>query len=109
MSGPGDDVVMTIDTDGPGGLPGALRTAAACGPVVPISASLALRIAREVEAGAGLAEALRSRAEVDAMAMATLEEARRTLSLRILRLFLCAAGVSLMCGLALGWLLWGAA
>lgn len=38
-------------TDGPEGVAGALRSAAASAPVVPLSALLALQIARRLEAG----------------------------------------------------------
>lgn len=49
-----DTLSMTFDTDGPGGVPGALRSAAAVYPTVTIPARMALRIARDLE---GLAAA----------------------------------------------------
>lgn len=45
---------MTFDTTGPGGVPGALRSAAAVYPVVTITARVALKVARDLD---GLAAA----------------------------------------------------
>lgn len=106
MRGPGEDVVMTIDPNGPGGLPGALRTAAACGAVVPISAALALRIAREVEDAALRIDALKAmtmdrfRDEIRAEATAR--------AVILVRLFnWSTTGAGLLAGLVIGFALWG--
>jgi hypothetical protein len=99
-------VALTIDTNGPGGIPGALRSAAATGPDFPMPAALALRIARRLEDQAAQVEAAKAITlerfsdEIKAQATARAE--------RLVRLFnWSTSGAGFLLGLCAGFVLWG--
>jgi hypothetical protein len=91
-------VLLTFDLEGPGGVPGALRTAAATFPEVWVRNDLALRIARDLEAVQAVRDDLAQERAVRAM----LQESVLRIASEVERRALWSLVLGLACGLCLG-------
>ncbi len=88
-----DAAVLTFDPDGPAGVSGALRSAAAALDVVPVPAKLALRIARQLDD---------AQAQVDALAQMTVDRLSAEAMEKIDQARRAATFVGWACGFVLG-------
>jgi hypothetical protein len=99
-----DAAILSFDPDGPTGVPGALRSAAATLEVVPVPAKLALRIARQLD---------EAQAQVNAMQLMTVDrlssEAMEAIEHKTRLTMFVGFGGGFMWGLVAAYVFWGAA